>query len=67
MIGDRRTVEINISGIPVAGVGGLGLVAIAALTAYILPQTWLPLAIGVGGGALVGGAVILARRRRPLP
>ena len=67
MTGEKRTVEINISGIPVAGVGGLGMVAIAALMAYTLPQTWLPLAIGVGGGALVAVAVILARRRRPLP
>jgi len=67
MTEEKRTVEINMSGIPVAGVGGLGLVAIAVLMAYALPATWLPLAIGVAGGGLFATAVILARRRRPLP
>ncbi len=33
----ERDVQINISAIPVAGVGGLGLVAIAALVAVVLP------------------------------
>jgi hypothetical protein len=67
MAEQRRFVEINISDIPVAGIGGFGLVAIAAIMAYVLPQTWLPLAVGAVGGALLGVAVILARRRRPLP
>ena len=30
---DKRLVEINMSGIPVAGVGGLGLVAMAEIGA----------------------------------
>jgi hypothetical protein len=67
MAEERRTAEINISDIPVTGVGGLGLVAIAAVMAYTLPQTWLPLGAGVAGGVLIAVAVILARRRRPLP
>ena len=59
-----RPVEINISGIPVAGVGGLGLVAIAALMTYQMPQTWLFVAAGVIGGVLLGAVLTLARRGR---
>ena len=33
----ERDVQINISGIPVAGVGGLGLVAMAILVAVVMP------------------------------
>ena len=46
MAEDRRTAEINISDIPVAGVGGLGLIAIAVVMAYTLPETWVPLGAG---------------------
>jgi hypothetical protein len=46
MAEERRTAEINISDIPVAGVGGLGLIAIAVVMAYTLPETWVPLGAG---------------------
>jgi hypothetical protein len=59
---DRRDVSINMSGISVSGVGGLGLVAIAALTTYVLPQAWWLVAFGTGGGALVGLAIVTFRR-----
>ena len=67
MAEERRTAEINISDIPVAGVGGLGLIAIAVVMAYTLPETWVPLGAGIAGGVLIAVAVILARQRRPLP
>jgi len=54
MTDKERPVEINISGIPVAGVGGLGLVAIAALMTYQMPQAWLFVAAGAMGGVVVG-------------
>ncbi|HVD91974.1 MAG TPA: hypothetical protein VNC21_06820 [Vicinamibacterales bacterium] len=57
-----RDVSINISGISVSGVGGLGLVAIAALTTYVLPQAWWLVAIGAFGGLLLGIALVVAGR-----
>jgi hypothetical protein len=48
---NKRPVEIDISGIPVGGVGGLGLVAVAALMAYQMPEAWLL----VGAGAAASG------------
>ena len=59
----ERDVQINISGIPVAGVGGLGLVAIAVLVSVVMPAAgWLMLS-GVAGGCLLGTVLVLARRR----
>jgi hypothetical protein len=61
-----RDVSINISGISVSGVGGLGLVAIAALTTYVLPQAWYLVLIGAVGGVLLGTAlVVIARHHTP--
>ncbi len=58
----ERDVQINISGIPVAGVGGLGLVAMAVLVSVVLPAVgWLMLS-GVVGGCLLGIVLVLARR-----
>jgi len=59
----ERDVQINISGIPVAGVGGLGLVAIAVLVSVVMPAAgWLMIS-GVAGGCLLGAVLVLARRR----
>lgn len=58
----KRDVSINMSGIPVSGVGGLGLVAIAALVAYVLPQAWWLVAFGGAGGVLLGLAIVTFRR-----
>jgi hypothetical protein len=62
MIPRERPVEINISGISVSGVGGLGLVAMAVLTAWVLPQAWWLVALGAVGGVVVGGAIVAFRR-----
>jgi hypothetical protein len=59
----ERDVEINISGIPVAGVGGLGLVAIAVLVAVLMPAAGWVMASGVAGGCLLGIVLVMARRR----
>ena len=53
---------INMSGISVSGVGGLGLVAMAALVAWILPQAWWLVAFGAAGGCLLGLAIVVFRR-----
>jgi O-antigen/teichoic acid export membrane protein len=55
-------VSINMSGISVSGVGGLGLVAVAALMTYQFPQaTWL-VACGTMGGIVLGCAMVWFRR-----
>ena len=62
MAPEDRDVNINMSGISVAGVGGLGLVAVAALMTYVLPQAWWLEVIGAAGGTLVGIAIVAFRR-----
>ncbi|PYR59428.1 MAG: hypothetical protein DMF91_14845 [Acidobacteria bacterium] len=59
-----RYARINISAIPVAGIGGLGMIAIAAVIAITMPLVrWVVLS-GAVAGTLLGGALILIRRRR---
>jgi hypothetical protein len=53
---------INIAHIRVAGVGGLGLVAMALVVAWFVPRIWQHLMIGAALG--VAFAVILIVRRR---
>jgi len=57
-----RDVSINISSIPVSGVGGLGLVAVAALIAYFLPVMRPFVSLGAAGGILLGIAIVAFRR-----
>ena len=60
-----RRLDINSSAIRIAGVGGLGMVALVVLIAADLqPARWL-LAAGVGGGAAVAAGLIAWRRNRP--
>jgi hypothetical protein len=62
---DERPVSINISSIPVAGVGGLGLVAMAVVVSVFFPAIGWMMAVGVGGGIILGIALVaLARRRK---
>ena len=58
---DRR-VEINISGIPVAGIGGLGLVAMAVLVSVMMPAAWWTMVMGVTGGVVLAVVLVIARR-----
>jgi hypothetical protein len=55
---------INVSHIRVAGVGGLGMTAVALAIAYTFPQIGLSLALGLVGGFAGGVAAILYRRRQ---
>ena len=54
---------INISSIKVAGVGGLGLVAMAAAVAIDIPRIAQSVGIGMGLGVIAAFATILWRRR----
>ena len=54
---------MNIARVRVAGVGGFGLVLVAATVALQYEITTAAVAIGLIGGAMLGGMKILARRR----
>ena len=54
---------INMASIKVAGVGGLGLVAMAAAVAADIPRIAQSVGIGIGLGAAGAVATILWRRR----
>lgn len=58
---DRR-VEINMSGIPIEGIGGLGMVAVAIVMAYVLPESWMVIALGAIGGVALAVSLLLLRR-----
>ncbi len=61
---DRPT--LNMSAISVAGAGGLGMLAVVAITAAALsPARWLLLG-GVAGGAVLAVLLILGRRHRQI-
>ena len=57
-----RPVEINISAIPVSGIGGLGLVAMAVLITIVTPELWWIMAIAAVGGVALGVILILDSR-----
>jgi hypothetical protein len=64
----RRTDVINIASIRVAGVGGLGLVAMAVALAWSIPRIGQSMALGALLGAGFAAVLILWRRRiGPLP
>ena len=59
---------INMSRIHVAGVGGLGLVAMAVIVAVFVPFIGVSLAIAAASGLILAVGLVLWRRRRgPLP
>lgn len=58
----RREPRINLSGAPVAGIGGLSIVALVFHVALVSPQLlWLPV-FGLTAGSLVGVALYVRRR-----
>jgi len=64
----ESTDVINISRIRAAGIGGLGLFAMALVVAWFVPRIGLTLSAGALFGALLGLVMILRRRRTgPLP
>jgi hypothetical protein len=56
--------SINMAKIPVAGIGGLGMVALVVVMAIALPMArWLLLIAGPAG-LLLAAALVLYRRRQ---
>lgn len=66
--GPLSTNVINMSRIRVAGIGGLGLVAMAVTVALNVPRIGQTLLAGLMLGAMLAVVLILRRRRRgPMP
>jgi hypothetical protein len=55
---------VNLTASPVAGVGGLGLLALAVLVTIVRPQAWWLVLAGVLAGILLGVVLVVVRRRR---
>ena len=59
---------INMASIRVAGIGGLGLVAMATVVAFALPSIGQSLAIGLVLGGVIAASLILWRQHAgPMP
>jgi hypothetical protein len=56
---------LNVSRVRVAGVGGLGLLIVAAAIVFQFPLVAVVMAAGAAGGLIGGIALILFRRRHP--
>lgn len=65
---DRSTDVINAARIRVAGIGGLGLLAMALVVAFNVPRIGLTLGVGaIAGVALAATLILLRRKSGPLP
>jgi hypothetical protein len=66
MTDQTRDSEINISSIRVAGIGGLGMVVMAAAVAAQLPFVrWIVIGGAAAGAVLASAIIFLRRRQRP--
>jgi len=61
---ERLRGEFNISKIPVEGVGGLGLLVMAAVVVWALPALRVAGVAALIGGAATGAMLIAGRRWR---
>jgi hypothetical protein len=59
---DLERPEINMAHIKVAGIGGLGMVAMVAVLAYNMPAVRTFVFLSAAGGVLIGLGVIAYRR-----
>jgi hypothetical protein len=59
---DRPLLSINMSAIPVVGIGGIGMLAVAGIIAVEFPLTRAIAVLGGVGGLLAGIALIVFRR-----
>jgi hypothetical protein len=65
---DRSTDVINVARIRVAGIGGLGLLAMALIVAFYIPRIGQTLTVGaIAGVALAAVLILLRRKTGPLP
>lgn len=56
----------NLSGSPVEGIGGLGLIALGVLVTVVVPQVWWAVLGAVLGGVVLGIVMVVISRHRLL-
>ena len=56
--------SVNITGSPVAGVGGLTLAVLVVLMTIVMPQAWWFVAAAIAAGVVFGVVLIAIRRAR---
>ena len=59
---DSNGPEINMARIKVAGIGGLGMLAMVVVLAYNMPAVRIFVLMSLAGGILIAGGVIAYRR-----
>jgi hypothetical protein len=63
-LGVRKTV--NLTGTPIEGVGGISAVILGFLLSTVVPDIWWFVVGGIVCGAMLGTAMVIARRKRPM-
>jgi len=63
MLAPLDPATLNLSGIRVQGIGGLGLIAVVLLISFTMPAAWWLAATGLGSGIVLGVFLIMRRRR----
>ncbi|MGE5813739.1 MAG: hypothetical protein ACM36C_04560 [Acidobacteriota bacterium] len=62
-----RNVQINMSAIPVAGIGGIGMLALAAIIAAVFTEARWLLGVGLAGGVVCALLLIAYHRSHKSP
>ena len=67
-LAERRlgTKKVTLTGTNVEGVGGISAVILGFLLSTVVPDVWWFVVGGIVCGALLGTALVFARRRRPM-
>ena len=56
--------HVNLTGSPIPGIGGLGLVALGVIVALARPNAWLIFLPAIAGGVILGAAMVIVRAKR---
>ena len=58
--------KVNLTGTPIEGVGGISAVILGFLLSTVVPDVWWFVVGGIVCGAILGAAMVIARRKRPM-
>jgi MFS family permease len=58
--------KVNLTGTPIEGVGGISAVILGFLLSTVVPDVWWFVVGGIVCGAILGTAMVIARRKRPM-
>ena len=56
--------RVNLTGSPIPGIGGLGLVAFGVIVALARPNAWLIFLPAIAGGVILGATLVIVRAKR---